>query len=99
MTREFNRVLVYAGHGMENDRTQIRKFLMRLRPDLRARCSGLSCTTKASLVEMAAEIESDLGEQVVADDQAVEQQEVLSDGEEPTQEQKRKIPLMRVQID
>jgi len=42
------------------------KFLRGLRPDLRVRCRVSQYTTKAALVETAAEVEEDLQRQVVA---------------------------------
>jgi len=38
---EFNRHLVYAGRGMEDNQAQMRRFLRGLRPDLRVRCRVL----------------------------------------------------------
>jgi len=58
--REFNRLLVYAGRGMEDDQAQMRRFLRGLRPDLRVRCRVSQYATKAALVETAAEVEEDL---------------------------------------
>jgi len=58
--REFNRLLVYAGRGMEDDQAQMRRFLRGLRPDWRVRCRVSQYATKAALVETAAEVEEDL---------------------------------------
>jgi len=48
--REFKRLLVYAGRGMEDDQAQMRRFLRGLRPDLRVRCRVSQYATKAALV-------------------------------------------------
>jgi len=47
---EYNRYLVYAARGMEDDQAQMRRFLRRLRPDLRVRCRVSQYATKAALV-------------------------------------------------
>jgi len=70
--REFNRLLVYAGRGMEDDQVQMRRFLRGLRLDLRVRCRVSQYATKATLVETAAEVEEDLQRQVVAVSPAVQ---------------------------
>ena len=93
--RVFNRLLVYAGRGMEDDQAQMRRFLRGLRPDLRVRCRVSQYATKAALVETAAEVEEDLQRQVVGVSLAVQpkktqQQVAPSKGGKPTQGQKRK---------
>ena len=70
--REFNRLLAYAGRGMEDDQAQMRRFLRGLRPDLRVRCRVSQYATKAALVETAAEVEEDLQRQVVGVSPAVQ---------------------------
>jgi len=93
--REFNRFLVYAGRGMEDDQAQMRRFLRGLRPDLRVRCRVPQYATKAALVETIAEVEEDLQRQMVAVSPAVQpkktQQHVTpSKGGKPADGQKRK---------
>nr|AAC26240.1 contains similarity to reverse transcriptases (PFam: rvt.hmm, score: 116.22) [Arabidopsis thaliana] len=93
--REFNRLLAYAGRGMEDDQAQMRKFLRGLRTDLRVRCRVSQYATKAALVETAAEVEEDLQRQVVGVSPAVQpkktqQQMTPSKGGKPATEQKRK---------
>ena len=70
--REFKRLLVYAGRGMEDDQAQMRRFLRGLRPDLRVRCRVSQYATKAALVETAAEVEEDLQRQEVGVSPAVQ---------------------------
>jgi len=62
--REFNRLLVYAGRGMEDDQAKLRSFMRRLRPDLTVRCRVSQYTTKGALVETTVEVEEDLQRQV-----------------------------------
>nr|AAD22339.1 putative retroelement pol polyprotein [Arabidopsis thaliana] len=93
--REFNRLLAYAGRGMEDDQAQMRRFLRGLRPDLRVQCRVSQYATKAALVETAAEVEEDLQRQVVGVSPAVQtkntqQQVTPSKGGKPAQGQKRK---------
>jgi len=70
--RKFNRLLVYAGRGMEDDQAQMMKFLRGLRPDLRVQCRVSQYATKTALVETAVEVEEDLQRQVVAVSLAVQ---------------------------
>ncbi|KFK29224.1 hypothetical protein AALP_AA7G105500 [Arabis alpina] len=60
---EFNRLLGYAGRSLEDEQAQIRRFLRRLRIDLKTWCRGIRFISRAELVETVAQIEENLREQ------------------------------------
>ncbi|CAA7035460.1 unnamed protein product [Microthlaspi erraticum] len=58
---EFSRLLVHAGFGMEAEHQLTNRFLEGLRKDIRTLCRSSTHTSRASLVELAASVEADLG--------------------------------------
>ncbi|CAA7044956.1 unnamed protein product [Microthlaspi erraticum] len=58
---EFSRLLVHAGFGMEAEHQLTNRFLEGLRKDIRTLCRSSMHTSRASLVELAASVEADLG--------------------------------------
>ncbi|CAA7055045.1 unnamed protein product [Microthlaspi erraticum] len=57
--RDFSRLLVHDGRGMEDEDQLMNRFLEGLRMSIRTPCRGGRYTTRAGLVDLAASIEGD----------------------------------------
>ncbi|CAA7039549.1 unnamed protein product [Microthlaspi erraticum] len=62
---EFSRLLVHAGFGMEAEHQLTNRFLEGLRKYIQTLCRSNTHTSRASLVDLAASVEADLGGPVV----------------------------------